>query len=111
MSHASNLPEGSAVDLVAPDHLLPLKRHLESFAFKIRKHSRDVTQLRVSTAVRFDEDQRSLVLACRDEGDTEWIEYTKEELEGLTPGLEPIDAEDEEEEDAEPSTPGAGMAE
>ena len=92
--HAANLPDGFAVDITVPDHLLPLRRHLETFAFKVRKFSREISGLKVSTSIRFEDDSRSLVLSCKEEGDDEWKSYTREELENLTPGLEPIDAEE-----------------
>ena len=41
MSHASNLPNDWAVDIVVPNHLLSLKKTLEAFAYKVRKYAKE----------------------------------------------------------------------
>ena len=41
LSHASLLKKGFGIDIVIPEFLAPLKRHLESFAYRIRKNAKD----------------------------------------------------------------------
>ena len=52
MSHTGNLPKDCALEPVVPDHLHPLRRHLESFAFKVRRNARE-RGTKTSTSIRF----------------------------------------------------------
>ena len=55
MSHASMLKDGNSIEAVIPEHLAPLHRHLESYAYKIRKNGRNGGK-KVSTSVRLQDD-------------------------------------------------------
>ena len=51
ISYAPLLRDDSNVDVVVPDHLLPLKRHLESLAYKMRRNARE-DNTKISTSIR-----------------------------------------------------------
>ena len=63
MGHASNLPEGCSIDIVIPDYLLSLKKYMDHFAFKVRRHTRVSHQTKFSTSIRMDDVERTLYLA------------------------------------------------
>ena len=79
MSHASSLTKGCSTEAVIPEHLAPLQRHLESYAFKIRKNGRNGGK-KVSTSVRLQDDGMTLALALKTEGTNRWSYFSKEEL-------------------------------
>ena len=70
LSHVSSLPKDCSVEIVTPDHLRPLRKLLEAYAFKIRQHARN-TGTKVSTSIHFDAPNQSLLLVSRKEGDEE----------------------------------------
>ena len=75
MSFASNLPKEASVEVVIPDHLLSLKRFLDSFAYRIRTNARENNE-KVSTSVRLDDADQTLVLAVKNRKDNTWKSYT-----------------------------------
>ena len=79
MSYASSLEADCFIEAVIPDHLAPLQRHLESFAFKIRRNGRSGGK-KISTSVRLQDDGMTLALALKAEGDKRWTYYSKEQL-------------------------------
>ena len=104
LGHATYLPPDHSLEIVVPDYLLPLKRYLEKFAYKVRSKARDIHKTKYSTSIRMDDGEMSLYLAIREKGTEEWKRYTKEHLEGLDDNLEPVpdtegEGEEEEEED------------
>ena len=84
MGHASNLPDGCLIDLVIPDYLMSLKRYLDRFAFKVRRHAREAHETRFSTSVRMDDIEQTLYLATREAGEADWIFYNKDDLKPLS---------------------------
>ena len=86
MSFASNLPKDASVEVVIPDHLISLKRYLDNFAFKIRSHARENNLGKVSTSVRLEDSEQTLVLAVR-QPDSAWKSYTREDLRSLDANL------------------------
>lgn len=87
MSFASSLAEGCSIEAVIPDHLAPLQRHLESYAYKIRRNGKSGGK-RVSTSVRLQDDGMTLALALKTEGERRWSYYSKEELKENSERLE-----------------------
>ena len=79
MSFASSLSGNASIQAVIPEHLTPLQRHLESFAFRIRKNARS-RETKISTSVRLHDEEMSLILAIKSEGSRKWSYHTKEEL-------------------------------
>ena len=79
MSHASSLKGECSIAAVIPEHLTPLHRHLESYAYKIRKNGRNGGK-RISTSIRLQDDGMTLALALKAEGETRWNYFSKEEL-------------------------------
>lgn len=79
MSFASSLEDGASIEAVIPEHLSPLQRHLESFAFRIRKNAK-ARNSKISTSVRLQDSNMSLMLALKGEGKKKWSYHTKEEL-------------------------------
>ena len=79
MSHASYLEGGSSIEAVFPEHLGPLKRHLEAFAFRIRINARQ-NKKKISTSVRLVDDGMTLALAVREPGQSRWNYFSKEQL-------------------------------
>ena len=80
LSHAYLLHSDCSVEVVIPEHLAPLKRHLESFAYRMRRNARESDSGKVSTQVRLNEEDCSLVLAVRRSGQDKWSHYTRDEL-------------------------------
>ena len=93
ISHAFNLPKECSVELVCPDHLLPLKRQLDNFAYKVRKYAREVSESKVSTSLRYDDMSETILMAARREGEDDWQHYSLEELKTLDADLQPIEEE------------------
>ena len=91
MGHASNLPDGCSIDLVIPDYLLSLKRYLDRFAYKVRRHAKVSHQTKFSTSIRMDDVERTLYLATREAGESDWIYYSREDLKDLDGVLKKID--------------------
>ena len=101
LSHAAHLPPGSSIDIVIPDHLLQLQRHLNHFGYRFRKHARETRNEKIFTSVRLDDDTNSLQLAVRPKKDKPWKYYSRKELRELDDNMEklpnpPMVSEDEE---------------
>ena len=90
MGHASNLSEDHLIELVIPDYLQSLKKFLDRFAYRVRKRARDIHETRFSTAIRMDDEVQSLFLAVREQGEEDWMHYTKEEIEDMDGDLTEI---------------------
>ena len=106
LSHAYLLHSDCSVEVVIPEHLAPLKRHLESFAYRMRRNARESDNGKVSTQVRLNDENWSLVLAVRRSGQEKWSHYTREDLrkedaENKRAEAEAGEEEEEEEEDFE----------
>ena len=69
----------------------------------MRKSAKE-RKTKFSTAIRFEEADLTLVLACKEEGETDWTYYSREELMELNEALEPL--EDEETGTETPESPG-----
>ena len=80
LSHAYLLDEGSNLDVVIPEFLEPLQRHLESYAYRIRKNARESGTNKISTQIRLRDENMSLVLALKDSKENVWNTFTREEL-------------------------------
>ena len=83
VSYASNLPRGCTMDIVVPDHLLPLKQSLETFGYKLRTRSRENGRKKLFTSLRLDDAGETLVLAIRVGREGEWKRFTEEQLKKL----------------------------
>ena len=80
LSHAYLLDEGSNLDVVIPEFLEPLHRHLESHAYRIRKNARESGTNKISTQIRLRDENMSLVLPLKDSKENVWNTFTREEL-------------------------------
>ena len=89
LSHAPNLQQGNSVDIVIPDSLYPLKRHLEHFAYRVRQDAK-IGNKKVFTSVRLCDASSTLKLAVRDDKSKPWGYYTKEERSGLDASLQKL---------------------
>ena len=101
MGHAVNLPEDSSIELVIPDHLQPLNRYLERFAYRVRKRGREVHDSKFSTAIRMDDADSTLLLAIREQGNDGWDHYNRDELEQLDDDLNKREEQEDELEEEE----------
>ena len=81
VSYASQLKRGSNIDVVVPDHLLSLKRHLESYAYKMRVNVRQ-DNTKVSTSIRLQDQDLTLILAVKGE-DGVWKYLSLNDLKSL----------------------------
>ena len=80
LSHAHLLGGDAHLETHVPEFLEPLKRHLDSYAFRIRKNARDQNKDKVSTQVRLDDREISLLLAGKENEEDGWVTYTREQL-------------------------------
>ena len=99
MSHAYLLQDGSSVEIVIPEHLEPLRRHLESFAYRMRRNAREDNKSKVSTQIRMKDEDMSLVLAVKTAGEDKWSQFTREELRKEDEENRRLEEEEEGEED------------
>ena len=91
LSHASNLQPGNSIDIVIPDNLYSLQRHLEHFAYRVRQNARlGRSQRKIFTSVRLCNATSSLRLAVRDDKTKPWTYYSREELKQLDSSLQKI---------------------
>ena len=79
LSHVTSMEEDCTLEIVIPEHVGPLKRHLESYAYRIRKNGREVDK-KISTSVRLMDDGMTLALAVREPGKVHWNYCSKEDL-------------------------------
>ena len=56
-----------------------VKRHLESYAFRIRQKAKAKND-RVSTQIRLDNADMSLLLAVKENEEDGWVTYTRDQL-------------------------------
>ena len=89
--------------MVVPDHLLSLKRHLESYAYKMRVNARQ-DNTKISTSIRLQDQDLTLILAVKGE-DGEWrylsLQDSKSLEEDAKDGNESEDSSGREEEEGE----------
>ena len=91
MGHASNLPQNCSIDLVIPDYLQSLRRYLDKFAYKVRRHARVSHRTKLSMSIHMDDIEQTLYLATREAGESDWIFYSQEDLKDLDGALKKID--------------------